>query len=165
MSGPATKPDAETQAVVIPPHLEKLAWMMDQSIRIPRTQIRVGADSIIGLIPGIGDIIGLIISAWIIMSSVKAGARQPAIIKMLGNVARDAVLGTVPLFGDLFDVTSRANVKNIELLRNDLEAQRNPPDKRAAMIAKLKLWALALTVISILSLAVYGAVQLISSLF
>ncbi len=98
--------------------LNQLAWLMDNSIRIPGTQIRFGIDGLIGLIPGIGDILGAIISSHIISQAARIGVSKSILLKMAFNVGLDALLGTIPVVGDLSDFIWKANQKNIKLLND-----------------------------------------------
>lgn len=101
--------------------LERLATNMDALFRVPGTNIRVGADSIVGLVPGIGDAAALAPSVYIIVQSRRMGAPWPLIGRMTFNVGVDAALGSVPLVGDLFDVGWKGNLRNTRLLRRHLE--------------------------------------------
>lgn len=100
--------------------LSRLAWLMDSSIRIPGTQMRFGLDGLIGLIPGVGDIVGAIISSHIISQAAQVGAPKSILMKMAFNVGLDALLGVIPVIGDLSDFIWKANQKNITLLNNYL---------------------------------------------
>ncbi len=146
----------------VPQHLEQLSWVMDQSLRIPGTRIRFGLDSIIGLLPGIGDVIGMLVSTWVVAGSVQAGARRRTVFRMLFNVGRDALIGAIPFIGDLYDIGSKANSKNMELLRRDLEAQVSPAIQRRE---RLMLWGvIALAAIGLI-FAVIGFIAAIRWLF
>lgn len=101
--------------------LELLARMMDEAFTIPGTGIRVGWDSIIGLIPGVGDAITAAISAYIVNEARRLGVSRVTLARMWANVALDATLGALPLVGDVFDVAFKANRKNLELLRKKLQ--------------------------------------------
>jgi predicted signal transduction protein with EAL and GGDEF domain len=103
--------------------LERLAQLLDTAILIPGTRFRFGADAIIGLVPGIGDMITTAISAYIVIEARRLGAPRHLIARMIGNVALDGVIGAVPLVGDLFDTVWRANIRNMRLLRQHLESQ------------------------------------------
>lgn len=96
--------------------VDKIAWVMDAAVRIPGTKIRLGLDSVIGLIPGIGDIASIAIGAVLFREAVKLEASAGTLIKMVGNLAVDALVGIIPIFGDLFDVAFRANARNAKLL-------------------------------------------------
>lgn len=103
--------------------LERLARSLDTAIVVPGTNIRFGADAIIGLMPGIGDTITTALSAWIVYEAHKLGVPRRLLARMIANVALDGVVGAVPLAGDVFDVMWRANQRNVRLLREHLRAQ------------------------------------------
>ena len=105
-------------------HRHPLAWILDSSIPLPGGY-RVGLDGVIGLIPGVGDIIGGGLSTWIIYQAYKQGTPKVVIARMLVNVLIDAGLGSIPLLGDIFDFIWKANVKNAELL----DRYKRHPDK------------------------------------
>lgn len=103
--------------------LEWLARLLDTAIVVPGTNIRFGADAIIGLVPGIGDTITTALSAWIVYEAHKLGVPRRLLARMIANVALDGVVGAVPLAGDVFDVMWRANQRNIRLLRQHLQGE------------------------------------------
>jgi hypothetical protein len=100
------------------PWIETLAWLMDSAIPLGRWS--VGLDGLLGLIPGFGDLAGAVISMLIVVRAVQAGIPRIAITRMLANVAIDALVGTVPLFGDAFDFAYKANTKNVRIYRESL---------------------------------------------
>jgi hypothetical protein len=102
--------------------LDFLASVLDSAILIPGTNIRFGADAVIGLVPGIGDAITTALSAWIVYEAHRHGVPRHVLVRMIGNVAIDGLVGAVPLVGDVFDVMWRANRRNMRLLRQHLEA-------------------------------------------
>jgi hypothetical protein len=97
--------------------LDALATLLDSAFIFPGTNIRFGIDAVIGLIPGVGDAISMMLSLYIINEARTLGAPRLLIMRMLGNAALDGVVGAVPLVGDAFDVVWRANRKNLDLLR------------------------------------------------
>ncbi|HMQ48435.1 MAG TPA: DUF4112 domain-containing protein [Saprospiraceae bacterium] len=105
----------------------ELAWLnkatafLDNRYRIPGTNIRFGADFIIGLIPYGGDIISLGLSGLLVIVMARKGASSMILGKMLGNIALDALVGTIPILGDIFDLSYRANVRNLNLLKAHYE--------------------------------------------
>lgn len=101
--------------------LDALASLMDSAIVIPGTGIRLGADALIGLIPGIGDLVTAGVSCIIVLEARRMGAPAHVVARMIGNVAIDGIVGAVPLFGDIFDVAFRANLRNMRLLRKHFE--------------------------------------------
>jgi Domain of unknown function (DUF4112) len=103
--------------------IEKLAWVMDSSIPIGRW--RIGLDGIIGLVPGLGDLAGAVISALIVIAGVRAKLPRSAIARMVANVAIEAVVGAVPFLGDLFDMAWKANMRNVAIFREALHGKRD----------------------------------------
>ena len=104
--------------------LERLARRMDSAFRIPLTGIRIGWDSLLGLIPGVGDAAALAPAGYIVYRAHQMGAPRHVLVRMGGNIALDAVLGSVPLLGDLFDIGFKANRRNVALLRKHREVER-----------------------------------------
>jgi di/tricarboxylate transporter len=96
--------------------LYTLASLMDNRFRIPGTNIHFGFDALIGLIPGIGDLISFLISAYIISEATRYGASGYVRSRMILNVAIDTIIGSIPVLGDIFDVGFKANQKNMRLL-------------------------------------------------
>lgn len=100
--------------------MKRLARTMDSAFRIPFTNRRIGLDSLIGLIPGVGDVATTAVSAIIVREALSLGARKRTVARMLANIGLDTLLGTVPLVGDLFDFAFKANTKNVEILEREL---------------------------------------------
>ncbi|MGR3490767.1 MAG: DUF4112 domain-containing protein [Shimia sp.] len=107
--------------------LEGVANKMDALFHIPGTKIRIGADALLGLVPGIGDTVALAPSAYIVWRSRQLGASWPVIGRMAGNVGIDTLVGTIPLVGDLFDVGWKGNLRNVALLKRHLKAKGKLP--------------------------------------
>ncbi|HYC49630.1 MAG TPA: DUF4112 domain-containing protein [Gemmatimonadaceae bacterium] len=93
-----------------------LARVLDTAFRIPGTNIRLGLDSIIGLIPGGGDAVGALLSSYIILSAARQGAPRSVLLRMVGNVAIDSAIGAIPILGDIFDIAFKSNARNAALL-------------------------------------------------
>lgn len=102
--------------------LGALAWLLDDLVRIPGLNVRVGLDAVIGLVPGIGDSIGTALSSVILVSSVRYRVPMNVLLRMALNILIDAVLGLVPGIGDVADAAHRANRKNYRLLRETVES-------------------------------------------
>jgi hypothetical protein len=100
--------------------LDALAMLMDSAFVIPGTNIRMGLDGLIGLLPVAGDLIASLISSYIVWEARQLGAPRWLIARMMVNVAIDTVVGSVPVVGDAFDVIFRANLKNMALLKRYL---------------------------------------------
>ncbi len=111
--------DAERSRAI--QQMQRYAWFLDASIRVPFTQFRVGIDSLVGLIPGVGDVIGTVLSGGTLVHAWRLGVGPLTLLKMLWNVAIETVVGIVPILGDLFDMVFKANVRNAELALADLQ--------------------------------------------
>jgi hypothetical protein len=122
-----------------PPQIERLravSRLLDNAFTIPGTNVRFGLDALIGLVPGVGDALGALFSAYLILQASRLGAPKSVINRMIANVGVDTVVGWVPLLGDLFDVTWKANNKNLALLEQHLQ---HPAATRAASKRSLLL--------------------------
>ncbi|WP_303396721.1 DUF4112 domain-containing protein [Yoonia sp. 1_MG-2023] len=100
--------------------LRKTAQRMDALFNIPRTNISVGLDNILGLVPVIGDIAALIPSLWMIKQAHRLGATPGTLAYMGLNTLVDFVIGSIPLIGDIFDVLYNANIRNYRALEINL---------------------------------------------
>jgi Domain of unknown function (DUF4112) len=111
--------------------LRQLARLLDKAFVIPGTNIGIGLDPIIGLLPGGGDFLGILLSAYIVLESSRLGASKATLSKMVWNIVIDSLIGTVPVFGDLFDFAWTANTRNITLLEDHLKfpGQNQAADK------------------------------------
>jgi hypothetical protein len=98
-----------------------LSRLLDSAFLIPGTNQRVGLDAVIGLIPGVGDLVSTALSSYIIWEARQLGLPRWKIARMVGNVAADTVLGAIPFAGDVFDVFFRANRRNMRIVREHLE--------------------------------------------
>jgi hypothetical protein len=104
--------------------LEAIAKLLDVAFILPGTKIRYGIDGIIGLIPVVGDLIATAFSLWLVREARALGAPGHVTARMLGNVAVQGMMGTVPVAGDAFDVLYRANMRNARIIRRWLDRQR-----------------------------------------
>lgn len=104
--------------------LSNLANMLDNRFTLPGTNIRVGWDFLIGLVPVIGDMAAAILSAYIVVAAVYHGAHPMTVVRMLVNMVLDFVIGLIPIIGDLFDAGWMANARNVRLLLQDIEKQQ-----------------------------------------
>lgn len=99
------------------PDLSRLiAWILDDLIRIPGTNYRIGLDPLIGLIPGLGDSSSALISSTILINALRAGVPRIVIVRMALNVLLNTVLGAIPGLGDLFSAVFKSNRRNYQLL-------------------------------------------------
>ncbi len=100
--------------------LDNIASWMDARFSVPGTNIRFGLDSLIGLVPGIGDTIGMAVSGYIFHRAVQQGVPHHIKFRMIFNIFIDWLIGLIPLLGDLFDVKWKANIRNVELLKRHM---------------------------------------------
>ena len=105
--------------------VDTFSRLLDTKFRIPGTDTRFGADFILGLVPGAGDLVSLGMSGVLVATMAKNGASPLLALKMLFNVALDAVVGTVPILGNLFDLFYKANYRNAELMREYYQEGRH----------------------------------------
>jgi hypothetical protein len=109
-----------------------LARMMDDSFRIPGTGIRFGWDSVLGFVPGVGDVLTSALSLLIVHHAWQTGASKLTLARMLGNVAADFAVGAIPVVGDLFDFVFKANRRNARLLERHLDRRAAANPRRRA---------------------------------
>jgi len=117
---------------------EYLAWLMDSSIGIGRFSI--GLDALIGLIPGLGDLITSLMGYFIVMRAMQSGVHRSAVMRMVANLGIDALVGAIPLLGDFFDMAYKANTRNMKIYRDAMSGARAP----------LKDWGFVTLVVAIL---------------
>ncbi len=134
--------------------LDKLVKLMDSAVVIPGTNIRFGLDALIGLIPGAGDATSMLISGGLILMMARKGITTKIAAQMLGNIAIDYVVGTVPLLGDLFDVGFKANQRNLDLLK------RHHKNNQVSDFETPNVKGIFLMVISCIIIFVIGAVYI-----
>ena len=96
--------------------LRRLAWLLDSSLPLPGTRWRIGLDALIGLVPFIGDFVGVAFSGVILAEAARLGVGKRVLARMALNVALEGLVGLVPLAGDVFDAAWKANQRNVRLL-------------------------------------------------
>ena len=139
-SSKSREPNYYRESTFDDPQAEQLAWLMDSSISLGRFSI--GLDAIIGLIPGLGDLLSSLIGYWIVMRAMQAGVPRAAIMRMVLNLGFDALVGIVPIVGDMFDMAYKANMKNVKIYREAMSGTRAP----------LKDWGFVVLVVVIMVL-------------
>ena len=97
-----------------------IARALDSAVPIPGTSFRFGLDPILGLVPGLGDLAGAALSGYIILAGIRMGVSRTGVIRMLGNVAVDTFVGSVPIVGDLFDAGWKSNNRNVALIERHM---------------------------------------------
>jgi hypothetical protein len=133
--------------------VQQLAWLLDSSIPIPGTRFTVGLDALIGLIPFLGDLVGVLLSTVILGEAARLGAPKSVLMRMSFNVGLEGLVGIVPFAGDAFDAVFKANQRNVRLLEAWLEEPRRTARSSrllgAAIVAGAVLLVLGLALASI----------------
>ena len=116
--------------------LRLIARVWDELVRLPVIGRRIGLDALVGLVPGVGDVAAAVVASWALVVANRLGAPASLLVRMLGNIAIDTVIGAIPLLGDLFDIGWRAQRRNVMLLERWLETpHRIQRSSRAILIA------------------------------
>jgi hypothetical protein len=121
---PTSDPDANQVN-----RLQRLSYLLDQSIPIPGTGYRIGLDPILGLFPAWGDAAGAVLSVYIVVNALQLGVSKSVLLKMLSNILLETLVGVVPVLGDIFDATWKANLRNMQLLETHLDSPSLGPRK------------------------------------
>lgn len=117
-----TAPKARMQyQSVKPERLHRLSWLLDNAIRVPGLNYRIGVVALLDLIPGIGDVAGTLLSGYIIAEAARAGAPRRTLTRMLANVGINTVVGAIPVVGPAFESWWKPNIRNMRLLDRHFE--------------------------------------------
>jgi Domain of unknown function (DUF4112) len=144
----STPPPSDDERERIRTAVRHLAWLLDSAFEIPGTKFRIRLDPILGLIPVVGDLIAMAIGGYIVMLAARLGVPRAVLMRMLVNLGTDAVVGSVPVAGDVLDAAWRANAKNARLLDQALA------DPKAA--GRSSIWMLVLMGAALLVIGVGG---------
>jgi Domain of unknown function (DUF4112) len=134
--------------------LRRLGYLLDNSIPIPGTRFRIGLETIVGLVPGVGDLVGGGFSLYIILQAARMGVPASLLARMGWNLVIDVVVGAVPFLGDLFDAGFKANLRNLALLERHAQTplqSRRASRRFVAVLAGL----LVLVLVGAFALAVF----------
>ena len=129
--------------------LRKLAWVLDRSIPIGRW--RIGIDPILGILPGAGDWIAAVLSLYVVYESARLGAPGALLLRMGGNILIEAVIGTVPVVGDLFDFAWQANTRNLALIERHYSSDRFRREPRSMRQIGLIVAAICVFVLAVMT--------------
>lgn len=130
--------------------MARFAWLLDSSIPIPGTRLSIGIDALIGLVPFVGDLIGVLASSYILAEAARLGVGRSVLIRMALNVAAEGIVGIIPLAGDVFDAAWKANQRNVRLLERWMDEPRHAQRASGALVAGIALALLALVVAALL---------------
>ena len=108
--------------------IEAMEALLERAFQLPGTKFRVGLDSVVGLVPVIGDVVAAAMGAWLIWEARNLGMSKFHLARMSGNIAFDTVVGLIPLAGDAFDVLFRSNSRNLRIVKRWLD--RHHPETR-----------------------------------
>lgn len=140
-------------------HLETLAKLMDAQFRIPGTDFRFGLDGLIGLIPGAGDLSTFAVSGYMVLILARNGASGYVLARMVLNILIDAVIGSIPLIGDLFDIAFKANMRNLKLMQEHYREGRHRGSAVKVIVPVL------VVVFLIIAALIWGTYKLLAYLF
>lgn len=143
--------------------LASLAWLLDNSIRVPGTNFRIGVEALIGLFPVVGDMIGVLLSSYIVSEAARLGAPKAVLGRMAFHVAVEGLAGMVPFAGDVFDAVYKANQRNVRLLNAWLDEPRRTV--RSSRLFGLGLAAAVIAGVALLGLAGWALVRGVAGLF
>ncbi|MBW4615332.1 MAG: DUF4112 domain-containing protein [Desmonostoc vinosum HA7617-LM4] len=145
------EPDAKAPTLK---RLRQISRLLDNYITIPGTQVGIGLDPIIGLIPIGGDFLGVMLSCYIILEAARLGVPSATLGRMIVNVIVDSLVGAIPILGDFFDFAWTANTHNVKLLEDYLRfpSQKNNANKWFifAVFAGLLLIAIVLVALPVI---------------
>ncbi|WP_238993950.1 DUF4112 domain-containing protein [Halobellus captivus] len=117
--------------------LRRLSRLLDSAVEIPGTNVRIGLDPILGLLPGVGDVTATAASAYVVAEAAALGAPRATLARMCLNLLVDALIGSVPLVGDAFDAVWRANDRNVRLLESRLSEPDRAGERRDRYVVLL----------------------------
>jgi Domain of unknown function (DUF4112) len=127
--------------------LARLAWLLDSSIPIPGTRFSIGLEALIGLFPVVGDLVGVILSSYIVREAAALGVSRSILARMAFNVALEGLVGMIPFAGDVFDAAYKANQRNVRLLSAWLARPRETQRASRALVAGVSAGLVALLVL------------------
>ena len=130
--------------------LQRLAWLLDSSIPIPGTRFSIGLEALVGLVPFLGDLAGVLVSSYIVGQAAKMGASRSVLARMAFNIAVEGLAGLVPFAGDVFDAAWKANQRNVRLLDAWIERPARAERTSGLFVAGLALVLLAIMLVPLL---------------
>ena len=130
--------------------VSRLSYLMDKQFRFPGTNFRFGLDPVLNLIPIAGDMTGLLISGGLLLAMVRKGASNKVVVLMTLNILLDAIIGAIPVIGQIFDFFFKANSRNIKLMREHYLENKHQGSGKGIVI-----WTVVIIVI-LLSSVIYG---------
>ena len=139
--------------------VDTFSRVLDTKFRLPGTDVRFGLDFILGLVPGAGDILSLGMSGTLVATMARHGASPRLVARMLVNVILDALVGSIPLLGNVFDLFYKANYRNAELMREYYEEGKHRGSVWPVVIAVVA------AILIVMVILVWVTVEIFSFLF
>ena len=139
--------------------IERLAKWLDSRFLIPGTNIKFGIDPVMSLFPIVGDLMTYVVSGMLIYTMYNEGASGKVVIKMILNSTVDAIIGTIPLVGTVFDIFYRANDRNVRLLKEHYFEGKHQGSGKGLLIV------IALLAVVLVGAASYGMFKLLEAIF
>ena len=136
--------------------VEHISHLMDSKFQIPGTKFRFGLDPILGLLPGLGDVASMAVSAVLIFHMARYGASRKLVILMAGNVLLDTIIGSIPFLGNIFDFFSKANDRNLRLMKRHYQEGKYQGSGTGIVII------IVIAMLAVLGLILYGTWALIA---
>lgn len=134
----------------------RLARFLDAAFTIPGTNVRVGIDPILSLLPGLGDVVASALGSYLLVVAWRLGAPASVVARMALNLLADAALGAVPVLGDVGDVFFRANLRNARLLEEWTVAPTRA--RRASLLVVALAIAVVLAVVAAIAFAAWSMI-------
>lgn len=131
--------------------LKLLSKRLDNNFIIPGTKYKIGLDPIIGAVPVIGDLIGALLSTYIMYSGIKMGVSRSIVAQMATNIALDFAIGWIPIIGDIFDIIWKANQRNVKLIEESIVVEEKESATANYMIIAGLVIILIVTIFVILA--------------
>ena len=153
-----------------PEHLERMraaerriasvTRLLDDAVAIPGTRHRLGLDAVVGLIPGVGDLVAAAVGGWIVLEATRFRLPRVVVARMVVNTVVDLAVGAVPLLGDLFDVAFRSNRKNLELFRRHAVDPGASTSGDRAFLAGLGLIVIGLVILVAMAIGALLSIEI-----
>ncbi|WP_116107708.1 DUF4112 domain-containing protein [Lewinella sp. IMCC34191] len=135
--------------------VDTFSRVLDTKFRIPGTDIRFGLDFILGLVPGAGDMLSLGMSGTLVATMARHGASPKLVARMLVNVFLDAIVGSVPVLGNIFDLVYKANYRNAELMREYYEEGKHTGSVWPVVIAVIVAILVFMVILVWITIAIF----------
>lgn len=149
-----TKPEALDDSTF--KWIDRMARLMDDEFSIPGTRFRFGLDPLLNLVPFAGNGFTVLVSALLVIAMHKFGVSGKVVVKMMGNIAIDGIIGAIPLIGNIFDFYYKSNTKNVELLKSHYAEGKHQGSGLGLIIITL------LIILGVLGLIIYAGIWILN---